>query len=638
MLALWIGTACGMPQAGRAQTIIPLLDVNTNVWRYNDSGTDQGTAWRASSFPTESTWKSGVGLFGVEPTVPYPYAPIPIRTPLILGGGRMTYYFRTHFGLPFNPSAVIVQGTAYVDDGAVFYMNGAEVGRVRITNNPVYFTNRAQLASPEGVAFTLNVPSGALVNGDNVLAVEVHQNAASSSDVVFGVGLQASIAEAPFIRNPAEPADRTLRQFDSTVLSVDGSGTPVPAYRWYHGGALIAGATQSSLALTNVGDRDRGAYFVVLSNSLGSATSRVAQVNVILDTNAPSVLYTLGLTDPTQVLVLFSEPMDSDAVTDGFSWEIVPVGGGEALFVLNGSLTGGTNLVLYTLHPRMPGVRYLLRIADGVPVGDLAGNLIPAGSTFPVAVFTNTVIQLDASQTWRYEQSGADLGSAWRSNTFNDAGWTSGAAPLDAFRSFPGSSPPLCRGTLPEVSEPVRTCVSLSNANNRAQLSTTYFRTHFTFFGDAPHSVLWLEALVDDGAVFYLNGAELGRLGMPSTAVTNATLANRTVGNVIFETLTNAAAGLLQGDNLLAVEVHQDGLASPDLTFGARLSVILPDVSLDVGASGGMIHLLWTPAMGTLQSASEVGGPWSNLAPSQPPNRHSEPISGSRKFFRVVTP
>ena len=134
----------------------------------------------------------------------------------------------------------------------------------------------------------------------------------------------------------------------------------------------------------------------------------------------------------------------------------------EALFVLNGSLTGGTNLVLYTLHPRMPGVRYFLRIADGVPVGDLAGNLIPAGSTFPVAVFTNTVIQLDASQAWRYEQSGADLEAAWRSNTFNDAGWTRGAAPLDAFRSFPGSSPPLCRGTLPEVREPVRTEILLA--------------------------------------------------------------------------------------------------------------------------------------------------------------------------------
>ncbi len=143
-LAVTIGL---IPPAGLAQTTIPLLDIRTNVWRFNDSGLDKGTAWRAAAYPAESTWASGVGLFGVEPTIPYPYSSIPIRTPLVLGAGRMTYYFRTHFPLPYTPSAVIVQGTAYVDDGAVFYMNGSEIGRVRITSNPVYFTNRAQLAN-----------------------------------------------------------------------------------------------------------------------------------------------------------------------------------------------------------------------------------------------------------------------------------------------------------------------------------------------------------------------------------------------------------------------------------------------------------------------------------------------------------
>ena len=107
-------------------------------------------------------------------------------------------------------------------------LNGTEVGRVRITNNPVYFTNRAALASPEGIAYTLNIPSDRLVMGDNVLAVEVHQHAPSDSDVVFGIGLQASVAAAPFIRSPAEPADRTIAQFGSTVLTVDGTGTPTP--------------------------------------------------------------------------------------------------------------------------------------------------------------------------------------------------------------------------------------------------------------------------------------------------------------------------------------------------------------------------------------------------------------------------
>ena len=636
LLAGWVVAAGLIPTAGLAQTTIPLLDISTNVWRFNDSGTDLGTAWRASAYPAESTWRTGVGLFGVESTIPYPYSSIPIRTPLILGAGRMAYYFRTHFPLPYNPSAVIVQGTAYVDDGAVFYLNGAEVGRIRLTNNPVYFTNRAQLANPEGVTFTLNVPSSALVMGDNVLAVEVHQNASSSSDVVFGLGLQASVAEAPSILTPDEPADRTLQQFDSTVLSVVGTGTPAPVYRWYKGGVLIPEASGPSLALNNVGDAARGAYYVVLSNSVGSTTSRVAQVNVILDTTPPQMLYALALPDLHDVLIPFNEAMEQTAAEDGFNWEVNPVGGGTGLSVTSGSLTDGTNLILHTTEPRDPALRYFVRLATAI--GDLAGNPIPQDTILPVASFSNTVVQLGGSQSWRYEQSGADLGTAWRANSFNDAGWSAGAAPLDAFRSFPDSPPPLCRGFLPDIIEPVRTCLSLSNANNTAQLSTAYFRTHFTFYGDAAHSVLLLETLVDDGAIFYLNGTEFGRLGMAYSPVINATLANRTVGNPAFETLTTGAAGLVQGDNVLAVEIHQDGLTSPDLTFGARLSVIMPDVGLGAVASGGNINLLWMPAMGTLQSASEVAGPWSDLSPSQPPDRHSETISGPRKFYRVVTP
>ncbi|MEY2407380.1 MAG: trimeric autotransporter adhesin [Verrucomicrobiota bacterium] len=637
LLGYWVMAAWIFPPEVRAQTTIPLLDISTNSWRFNDSGMDLGTSWRANVYPAESGWKSGVGLFGVEPTVPYPYSPIPIRTPLVLGAGRMTYYFRTQFPLPYNPAAVIVQGTAYIDDGAVFYVNGTEIARVRMPAGPVSFTNRAQLANPEGIAFTLNVPSSSLVTGNNILAVEIHQHAPSDSDAVFGLGLQASVAEGPVIQDLAEPSDRQLRQFDSTVLTVSGTGTPTPAYRWYHDSVLVPGAQGTSLSLDNVGAADQGFYFVVLSNTIGSATSRVAHVEVLLDTNPPTALYALALPDPQEVALAFSETMEMSAAVDGFNWEVEPASGGAGLFVTFGELTDGTNVVLHTIGSRDPAVRYVVRILEGAAVGDLAGNLIPVGTRIPVASFSNAVVQLGGSQRWRYEQSGVDLGTSWRSNSFNDAGWSNGLGTFDAFRSFPGSVP-VCRPSLPVIDEPVRTCLALSNANNTAQLSTAYFRTHFQFYGDAAHSLLALEALVDDGAIFYLNGSELTRLGMPFSPVFNATLANRTIGNPAFESLSLSGAGLIQGDNVLAVEVHQDGLSSPDLTFGARISVVMPDVGLGATVSGANIQLFWMPPMGTLQSADEVGGPWSNLSPSDPPNRHSEAITGLRKFYRVITP
>ena len=57
-------------------TVVPLLDMNS-FWRYDNSGTDRGTAWYPSGFD-DSSWLSGQGLFGFE-TVPSEY-PYPFRT------------------------------------------------------------------------------------------------------------------------------------------------------------------------------------------------------------------------------------------------------------------------------------------------------------------------------------------------------------------------------------------------------------------------------------------------------------------------------------------------------------------------------------------------------------------------------
>ena len=50
--------------------------------------------------------------------------------------------------------------------------------------------------------------------------------------------------------------------------------------------------------------------------------------------------------------------------------------------------------------------------------------------------------------------------------------------------------------------------VALSNAANTTLIPTIYFRTRFTFAGDAACSILCLQTIVNDGAVFYLDGVE----------------------------------------------------------------------------------------------------------------------------------
>jgi hypothetical protein len=65
--------------SSKAQHRVRLVEY-TNVWKYNDSGADLGTAWREPAY-IDSAWPSGPGLFGVESNSPPPY-PVPLKTPL----------------------------------------------------------------------------------------------------------------------------------------------------------------------------------------------------------------------------------------------------------------------------------------------------------------------------------------------------------------------------------------------------------------------------------------------------------------------------------------------------------------------------------------------------------------------------
>src|SRR4029077_5057782 len=80
-------------------------------------------------------WASGKGLFGF--TTNAAVFPAPIQTPLAVG--RTTYYLRTYFQWTNNPTSVVLVASHYLSDGAIFYLTGAAVKRVRLTNDPVLF-------------------------------------------------------------------------------------------------------------------------------------------------------------------------------------------------------------------------------------------------------------------------------------------------------------------------------------------------------------------------------------------------------------------------------------------------------------------------------------------------------------------
>jgi hypothetical protein len=99
------------------------------------------------------------------------------------------------------------------DDGAIVYLNGIDIFRSNMTNGPVDYTTFALSTGTEQVFYTTNVPVGNLLVGQNVLAVEVHQVNATSTDISFDLQLQAvgaDITSAPTLTYVYNSVAQTL--------------------------------------------------------------------------------------------------------------------------------------------------------------------------------------------------------------------------------------------------------------------------------------------------------------------------------------------------------------------------------------------------------------------------------------------
>lgn len=172
--------------------------------------------------------------------------------------------------------------------------------------------------------------------------------------------------------------------------------------------------------------------------------------------------------------------------------------------------------------------------------------------------------------TWKYLDNGSDQGTAWRGSSFDDSSWASGAAQLGY-------------GDGDEV-----TVVSYgSDSNNK--YTTTYFRHSFTVADASTIAYLQLTAIRDDGIVVYLNGTELLRDNLPGGSINYLTTASSAIGGSGESTPvtgTVAANGaLVNGSNVLAVEIHQANGTSSDISF---------DLQLEVGTLSQFVELMWS--------------------------------------------
>ena len=167
-------------------------------WKYLDNGTNQGTAWRASAF-NDAAWASGNAQLG--------YGDGDESTIVSYGPNTNNKYITTYFRktITVADTSLFSNYTLNIkrDDGAVVYINGIEVFRSNMPTGNISYTTKASTAAADdgNTAQVTQLTISKLKQGTNVIAVEMHQNVKTSSDLSFDLELKG---------NPYTPVTATL--------------------------------------------------------------------------------------------------------------------------------------------------------------------------------------------------------------------------------------------------------------------------------------------------------------------------------------------------------------------------------------------------------------------------------------------
>ena len=191
-----------------------------------------------------------------------------------------------------------------------------------------------------------------------------------------------------------------------------------------------------------------------------------------------------------------------------------------------------------------------------IPIRALLTSVIVIPVLFARSSGAATTVLVPAGGLWRFLDNGSDQGTAWRGRLFNDSAWLEGFAQLGY-------------GELDEETE-----LNFGPAETN-KFITYYFRSEFTVTDVSSYFGLNLKVLRDDGVFVYLNGTEIHRDNLPPGEIHYRTLASTNVSGEAEDTFYETAipvSALVEGRNVLAVELHQSLPTSADLSFDLELT------------------------------------------------------------------
>lgn len=192
---------------------------------------------------------------------------------------------------------------------------------------------------------------------------------------------------------------------------------------------------------------------------------------------------------------------------------------------------------------------------------------------------SNDSLIFSRGEEWKYNDRGVNLGANWSAAGFDDSGWEVGIGPLGYGEDH------------------IETIISYGGDSDHKH-PTYYFRKEFSIDFKSDFEGFSVRLMRDDGAVVYLNGVEQFRVNMPDGGVDYSTYANEKVsggGETTYYNYSLHLSDIVEGNNTLAIEIHQESATSADVSFDLELvgqvyeGLILDEISMDPTASSTVI-------------------------------------------------
>lgn len=545
------------------------LIVFSDEWIYLDDGSDQGIAWREIEFD-DGDWLSGDSPLG--------YGTFGSDTPATIvsfgddsSNKIPTTYFRHFFEID---DPLLVDSLAIdleVDDGAILYINGIELLRFRADGADSFDDHSSEIATETVSSFVLTDGLAAVLSeGTNVLAVEVHQWNDTSSDLWLNLGLEANlrrsgisdaehfylIGDQLYINKSVVETNRSDGDlFSISIQSTDDQGNEVigevivnvgsislnpPDGISFDGKNLIEQqASGTVVGELSASDPDGNSFtFSVLPNPDYPANDFFTAKGNSLVTTAP-----LDFDEGSQLQILVT-------VTDSTG------------------LSYSEEFSINVLRLEEPPTEIILdpNVLDpNAEAGDLIGTLKAidpnAGQehifelgTWPTMI-GEAIVPFGSS--WVFLDDGTDQGLAWIGIDFDDVSWKVGPAQLGY-------------GDNDEVT--VVGFIDTDPLTGGVQKNaTTYFRHLFEV--DEPASGGYLfRVLYDDAVIIYVNGISIAAsTNLPADTQFDTFSTASSNDNTLSDYLSIPPGVISAGDNVIAVEIHQVGNNSSDISFDFEL-------------------------------------------------------------------